>query len=74
MRDSDSLDFEWGGIAFRLLPRCGTGSRSDGPVLLHWRHPSGLSGSQHFAGVTAAMQHSLRLIEIASPHLRRAAS
>ncbi len=73
MDSTDSLDFEWGGIAFRLLPRPRPGSRSNAPVLLRWRHPSGEAGSRRFARLSDAMLHSSRMTEAAGSEQRLSA-
>ncbi len=58
---TDSLDFEWAGIAFTMAPRPQLGS--DRPVVLSWRTPAGEASSRHFPGVAEAMGHSSRLAE-----------
>lgn len=65
MHDSDSLDFQWAGIAFRLQPHPRHGAQADAPVLLHWRHPSGEEGFRRFSRVSEAMQHSSRMTSAA---------
>lgn len=66
----DSLDFQWGGIDFRLQPRPQPGAPRDAPVFLHWRHPSGKAGFQRFDRLSDAMQHSSLLTArgSADPH------
>ena len=61
MDDAISQDFQWAGIAFRMMPRPGSGLNADAPVLLECRHPSGEAGSRRFARVSDVMQHSSRL-------------
>ena len=61
MEDAISRDFQWAGIAFRMMPLPGSGLNADAPALLEWRHPSGEAGSRRFARVSDAMQHSSRL-------------
>lgn len=61
------LEFDWGGIAFRVLPQPRSGHGSNAPVLLQWRHPSGESGTRRCAGMAEAMRHSSWLIEATAP-------
>ena len=63
---TDSLDFEWAGIAFTMAPRPTLGG--DRPVVLSWRTPTGEAGSQHFPGVAEAMRHSSMLTQGAQGH------
>lgn len=58
VNDGESMEFQWGGIDFRLQPRPVPGARKDAPVFLHWRHPSGEAGFRRFDRVSDAMRHS----------------
>lgn len=69
MNDTDSLDFQWAGIAFRLQPHPRHSDQQDSPVLLQWRHPSGEEGSRRFSRVSEAMQHSSRMTSVAARSL-----
>ena len=69
MDDSESLDFQWAGIDFRLQPHPRRSEQPDAPVLLRWRHPSGEEGSRIFRRVSDAMQHSSRMTSAAGRQL-----
>lgn len=63
MQNAQNLEFNWGGIDFRMLPQPWSGHRSAAPVVLLWRHPSGQAGSRYCAGMADAMRHSSSVIE-----------
>lgn len=63
MGTANDIDFEWAGIAFRLLRRGDGADRFIAPVMLQWRRPSGESGSRGFPDVPAAMLHSARMTD-----------